>query len=156
MEIRNSKIIHGLEELSAQLTIWTSKIQENQRKSTPRLIRRPQRGSENKSVVFVRKKSMFLQDTDICSHTGAATAAAIEYRICSCSTQPLPRPGFDTGWLMVVCVSQELSERNLFYMLRRNVFERQPEKLYTDGFEKLVHRWRRCVEQEEHIWKNEA
>jgi len=61
---------------------------------------------------------MLLQHTDTCSDTGAATAAAIECRICSSSTPPFLQLCFGTGWLLFVCVSQESSERNLFYMLQ--------------------------------------
>jgi len=80
--------------------------------------------------MFVMKKLMLCPHTYTCAPTGATTAAAIEYRICSCSTQPFLQHDFGTGWLLFVCVSQESSERNLFYMLRRNGFENSLKKMY--------------------------
>jgi len=98
---------------------------------------------------------MFLHYDDARPHTGTGNSAAIQ----DVGLEVVPHPPYSLIWHRLTSGCLQHSTKPLtgirvtcdeeVQAVTGKWFREEPQEFYTDGFEKLVHRWRRCIEREE-------
>jgi hypothetical protein len=99
--------------------------------------------------VCLGKKPMFLQHDDARPHFCGDTG----HRIRRCSTHSLQPALAPTDFWLFAALKKPLKGIHVTFdeevqAVTGKWFREQPQETYTDGFEKLVQRWRRCIERE--------